>query len=162
MCEMNVYEWEEGEGKVNFLSEAHQSMLGGDYFAVLMFFLWQLSTFWIPIQVTIMSFEILLIWNAYGHFKTIASAVLCDRRRTIITMFTVVTMPIWYYMIWKCRKSFVVVLEHFNERMIWTYWALLFSGILMENVFPIRWNISQLQVDFLRISLRKKAVFLQD
>lgn len=118
MCEMDVCEWEEGEGKVNFLSEAHQSMLVGDYFAVLMFFLWQLSTFLIPIQVTIMSFENLLIWNAYGHFKTIALAVLCDRRRTIITMFTVVTMPIRYYMIWKCRKSFVVVLEHFNERMI--------------------------------------------
>jgi len=41
-----------------------------------------------------MSFQNLLIWNAYGHFKTIALAEHCDHRRTIITMFTVATVPV--------------------------------------------------------------------
>lgn len=51
---------------------------------------------------------------------------------------------------------FIVVLEQLNERIIWTYWALLFSGILIENVFPVTLNISWLQVDFLRFHWGKR------
>lgn len=100
------------EDKVNFMSETHQSILKCIYFvvsnqlqsarALFVNVPGQLSTFWLPALVAIMCFEKLLIWNAYGHFKSLALAELCDHRRRIITLFTVVTMPMWCYMRWKC------------------------------------------------------------
>lgn len=127
----------DGESKVNFLNEAHQSRIlfrsAHDPFANRPR---HLSTFWNPIPVIIVCFTNLLIWNAYGHFKTMALAEHCDHRRMIIITFAVVTMPMWDCMRQESQcKSLIAILEHLNKRMIWTYWALLFRGILMENIF---------------------------
>ena len=121
--------------KGNFLKEAHQSkILFHRAHVPFVNTPRQLSTVWNPIPDIIVCFTNLLIWNTYGHFKTMALAEHCDHRRMIIITLVVVTMPVWDCMRQKSQcKAFIAMLEQLNKRITWTYWT--FQGILMENVF---------------------------
>lgn len=104
---------------MNFLSEAQQSRILFCRARVpFVNTLRQLSTVRNPPAVIILCFTNLLVWNAYGHFKTMALAEHWGHRRMIIITFAVVTMPMWDWMRQKSQcKSFIAILEQLNKRI---------------------------------------------